>query len=199
MTPLDRAVAELSKLPGIGKKTALRLVFHILRQPKEYAQALASSLVTLIETTRFCSQCFHLTNTPLCPICSDIHRDSSVLCVVEESRDLLAIDRGGAFRGLYHVLHGSLSPLDGIGPDQLKIDELLTRARKGDVREVILATNPTVTGDATALYIAKLLKPAGLRVTRIAMGLPAGSDIEYADQVTLARALESRHPFVFND
>lgn len=199
MTPLDRVVDELSKLPGIGKKTALRLVFHILRQPKEYAQALASSLVTLVETTRFCSQCFHLTNIPLCPICSDTHRDSSVLCVVEESRDLLAIDRGGAFRGLYHVLHGSLSPLDGIGPDQLKIDELLTRARKGDVHEVILATNPTVTGDATALYIAKLLKPAGLRITRIAMGLPAGSDIEYADQVTLARALQSRHPFVFND
>ena len=195
MTPLDRVVAELSKLPGIGKKTALRLVFHILRQPKEYAQALASSLVTLIETTRFCSQCFHITSTPLCPICSDTRRDASILCVVEESRDLLAIDKAATFRGLYHVLHGCLSPLDGIGPDQLKIEELVGRTRKGNVREVILATNPTVTGDATALYIAKLLKPVGIRVTRIAMGLPAGGDIEYVDQLTLSRALESRRDF----
>lgn len=190
MSAVNRLTHELSKLPGIGQKTALRLVLHILKQPGTYARALAASLMEVAEKVRFCTQCFHLTDVNPCTICVDPKRKKDLLCVVEESSDLMAIERAGGYRGLYHVLQGCLSPLDGIGPEQLRVQELV--ARLHSVHEVILATNLSVTGDATALYLAKLIKPAGLRVTKLASGLPVGSEIEYVDHVTLARALESR-------
>lgn len=195
MSPLDRLTHELSKLPGIGQKTALRLALHILRQPSEYVHALSESLVEAVEKIRFCSSCFHLTECDPCPICTDARRNRQMVCVIEESSDLLAIERTREFRGIYHVLQGALSPLDGVGPENLRIRELLDRLRANEIREVILATNPDVTGDATALYISKIIKPLEIKVTRLAAGIPVGGNIEYIDHLTLARALESRREY----
>jgi recombination protein RecR len=193
MTPsMARLVEQLMRLPGIGEKTAGRLAFHILRANRDYAQALAEALLAVKDETRLCSVCFALTEADPCPLCTDVTRSSDAICVVEEPADLLAVERAREFRGRYHVLHGALAPLDGIGPDELKIQPLLVRLRDGTVREVILATNPTAEGEATALYLAKLIKPLGLRVTRIAHGIPVGGDLEYVDVMTVGRALEGR-------
>jgi recombination protein RecR len=189
---MARLIQQLTRLPGIGEKTAARLAFHVLRADREYAEALAQALVAVKNDTKLCSVCFALTEVDPCPLCRDPRRSDDVICVVEEPADLLAVDRVREFRGRYHVLHGTLSPLDGIGPDELKIQPLLLRLRDGAVREVIVATNPTAEGEATALYLAKLLKPLGVRVTRIAHGLPVGADLEYADVMTVGRALEGR-------
>jgi len=193
LTPsMARLVQQLTRLPGIGEKTAGRLAFWILRADREYAQALASALVAMKDETRLCSVCFALTEADPCPICTDPQRSAETICVVEEPPDLLAVERAREFRGRYHVLHGTLAPLDGVGPDELKIQPLITRLRDGAVREVILATNPTAEGEATALYLAKLIKPLGPRVTRIAHGVPVGGDLEYVDVMTVGRALEGR-------
>jgi len=190
--PLNRLVAELAKLPGIGEKTAQRLAFHILRSPAQYAQDLSAAIAEVVKKVRLCQRCFGLTEAELCQMCQDPRRDERLLCVVENVADQLAIERTREFRGRYHVLHGVLSPLDGTGPDQLRIRELLNRLRDGGTEEVIVATNPDVEGEATALYLTRLLKPMGLKVTRIAQGLPIGSDLEFADQATLSRALAER-------
>lgn len=197
MTPdaLNRLVAQLSKLPGIGEKTAQRLAFHVLRSPPEYARGLASALTDMVERVRLCPRCFSLTDgtsTAMCGFCSDPKRDDKVLCIVEGIADELAVERTREFKGRYHVLHGVLSPLDGIGPDQLRIKELLVRLESGVVEEIIVATNPDVEGEATALYLVRLLKPMGLKITRLAQGIPMGGDLEYTDQATLARALSAR-------
>jgi recombination protein RecR len=190
--PLARLIDELSKMPTVGPKTAQRLAFHILRLPPEEAQALAEAILDVKQRMRYCSVCFTITDVDPCAICASPTRMSAVLCVVEDPRDVIALERTREFRGRYHVLHGAISPLDGVGPDDLKIDELLARVRAGGVEEVIVATNPRVEGEATAIYLARVLKPLGVRVTRIAHGLPVGGDLEYADEVTLARALEGR-------
>jgi recombination protein RecR len=182
----------LSKLPGVGEKTAQRLAFHVLKSPPQYARDLAEALLALEREVRLCSICCNLTADDPCAVCQDAHRDDKLICVVESVPDLLAVERTREFRGRYHVLHGALSPLDGVGPDQLKLKELLARLSAGAVQELIVATDPTVEGEATALYLARLIKPLGVRVTRIAQGVPMGSDLEYADQVTLARALAGR-------
>jgi recombination protein RecR len=189
---MTRLVQELMRLPGIGEKTAGRLAFHILRADRQYAQALAEALLAVKDSTRLCSTCFALTETDPCSICSDPTRSADAICVVEEPADLLAVERAREFRGRYHVLHGALAPLDGVGPDELKIQPLLVRLRDGAIREVIVATNPNAEGEATALYLARLIKPLGLRVTRIAHGIPVGGDLEYVDVVTVGRALEGR-------
>lgn len=189
---LRRLVEQLMRFPGIGEKTATRLAFYVLRADRGFAQALADALLTIKDSTRLCSRCFALTEGEICVVCSDPQRSDDILCVVEEPADLLAIERVPEFRGRYHVLHGALAPLDGIGPDDLKIQPLLLRLREHPVREVILAMNPTAEGEATALYLARLLKPLGIRVTRIARGLPVGGDLEYADAMTVGRALEGR-------
>jgi len=190
--PLNRLVAQLAKLPGIGEKTAQRLAFHILRAPGDYAQDLSLAIREVKEKVHLCGRCFSLTDTELCGFCRDSRRDERVLCVVETFADLMALERTREFKGRYHVLHGVLSPLDGVGPDQLRIKELLERLGDGRIEEIILATNPDVEGEATALYLTRLLKPVGLRVSRIAQGLPMGGDLEYADQATLAKALSAR-------
>lgn len=189
---LARLVEQLSKLPTVGPKTAQRLALHVLRMPEDEVRQLAEALVEARSRVRPCSVCFHLTDTDPCAICTSPTRDPSVLCVVEDSRDVLALERAREFRGRYHVLGGAISPLDGVGPEDLRIRELLDRLRTGQVREVIVATNPRVEGDATALYLARLIRPLGVKVTRLAHGLPVGADLEYADEVTLARALEGR-------
>jgi recombination protein RecR len=190
--PLNRLVAQLAKLPGIGEKTAQRLAFHILRAPGEYAMDLSQAIREVKEKVHLCGRCFSLTDAHLCGFCQDQRRDDRVVCVVESFADLMALERTREFKGRYHVLHGVLSPLDGVGPDQLRIKELLERLGDGRVEEIILATNPDVEGEATALYLTRLLKPAGIRVSRIAQGLPMGGDLEYADQATLAKALSAR-------
>lgn len=189
---LGRLIEAFQRLPGIGPKTAQRLTFHLLKQPEGAVRELAEALVELKARVVHCSRCFNVTDKDPCRICADARRDAELLCVVEEPNDLLAMERTGEYRGRYHVLLGALSPLDGIGPDELKVRELLLRLEADQIREVILATNPNVEGDATAIYLAKLLRPLGMRVTRIARGLPVGGDIEYADEVTLTRALEGR-------
>ncbi len=190
--PIARLVKELAKLPGIGEKTAQRLAFHILEAGAAYAGDLAAAIAGVVRDVRLCSTCQTLTDEDPCRICRDEKRDAKLLCVVEGVPDLLAIERTHEFRGRYHVLHGALSPLDGVGPGDLKIRELLLRLEREPAEEVVIATNPDVEGEATALYLTKLLKPIGLRVTRIAQGVPMGGDLEYADQVTLARALAGR-------
>lgn len=191
--PISRLSAELSKLPGIGEKTAQRLAFHILQSKPDYARGLAQALIDVVEKVKLCSLCCTLTEADPCAFCTDPKRDPRILCVVEGVPDLLAVERTREFRGRYHVLHGALSPLDGIGPDRLRIRELLRRlGGQEEVAEVIVATNPDVEGEATALYLTKLLRPMGIRVTRIAQGVPIGGDLEYADQATLARALLGR-------
>lgn len=191
VAPLDALVDRLESLPGIGHKTAQRLAYHILNMPEGEARAFAEAITQAHEKIHYCKECCNLTDGELCPVCRSERRDRSVICVVEEPKDVFALERAGDFSGLYHVLHGTISPLAGVGPDQLKIKELLARIGDG-VQEVIMATNPTVEGDATALYIARLLKPLGVRVTRLAYGIPVGGDLEYADNVTLQRALEGR-------
>ncbi len=190
--PLARLIDALQRLPGIGPKTAQRLAFFLLKRPAEEVAALAESLTQLKALIVYCRECGNVTQDDPCRICRDPRRDGRVLCVVEEPNDLLAIEKTGEFRGRYHVLLGALSPLDGIGPEDLKVRELLTRLEREPVEEIILATNPSVEGEATALYLAKLLKPLALRITRIARGLPVGGDLEYADEITLSKALEGR-------
>jgi recombination protein RecR len=190
--PVARLIEALQRLPGIGPKTAQRLTFFMLKRPADEVRELADSLVGVKERIVSCSTCFNITDQDPCRLCSDPARDSGLLCVVEEPNDLLAMERTGEFKGRYHVLQGALSPLEGIGPDDIKVRELLARLDAGGASEVILATNPNVEGEATALYLAKLLRPLGLRITRIARGLPVGGDLEYADQVTLSKALEGR-------
>ncbi len=189
---VTRLIEEFSRLPGIGPKTASRLTFYLLRAPKEQAEALARAIGELREKTVYCSICFNIAEESPCPICRDEKRDRSIICVVEEPLDVLAIERTGEYNGLYHVLHGAISPVEGIGPEDLKIRELLERLRTEPVREVILATNPSLEGEATAMYLHRQIAPLGIKVTRLARGLPVGGDLEYADEVTLARALEGR-------
>jgi recombination protein RecR len=187
-----RLVSELAKFPGVGNKTATRLAFFLLRQPKAQAEALATAILDLQRNTRFCSICFHITEQDPCSLCSDPGRDESLLCIVEEPQALLSIERSRSFKGHYHVLHGALSPLDGIGPEDLKIAPLIKRLEQSDVQEIIIATNFTVEGDATALYLAKLIQPFGIRLTRLAYGIPMGSELEYVDEATVNRAVEGR-------
>ena len=191
MSAIDTLTTELARLPGIGRKTALRLTYHLLKQPAGHVSRLADALLTL-ERVRPCSRCFNLTEEDVCSICSDVRRDSATICTVEDAADIGAIERAGEFRGVYHVLGGRLSPLDGIGPDDLTIPQLEERVAGGSVREVILATNPSIEGEATALYVQRKLSPFQLTVTRIARGLPVGGDLEYADGVTIAQALSAR-------
>ena len=190
--PVTRLIEAFSQLPGIGPKTASRLTFYLLRRPAEQALALAEALEELKQKVVFCTSCFNITEASPCAVCSDEGRDRTTICVVEEPLDVLAIDRTGEYRGLYHVLHGALSPVEGIGPDELRINELVARVRTGAVQEVLLATNPNLEGEATAMYIARLLQPLQVRVTRLARGLPVGGDLEYADAITLSRALQGR-------
>ena len=190
--PIDQLVEALAKLPGIGRKTASRLTFHILRSSLSEAQALARAILDVKEKIRFCSICFNLTDEDPCQICKDERRNKEILCVVEGSNDLIAIENTGEFSGKYHVLHGTISPLEGIGPEDIKIKELMERLHQEEVVEVILATNPTVEGGATALYITDLIKPLGIKVSRIAYGIPMGGEIEYSDGMTLSKALEGR-------
>lgn len=192
--PLQNLITALERLPGIGPKTASRLAFYLLRAPEEHSAALAEALTALRSRIAFCEECFNITlaGRPRCEICDDPRRDGSLLCVVEEPLDVLALERIGVFQGKYHVLHGLLSPIEGIGPNDIKIAPLLQRVAAGGVREVVLATNPSMEGDATALYLQKQLQPLGVRVTRLARGLPVGGDLEYADQNTLLRALTGR-------
>jgi len=192
MTPIDRLVHELGKLPGIGERTAQRLAFFILRQPKEYSEALSSALCDVKDRVRLCSVCQNLTETDPCPICNDGRRSPEVICVVEDPSDVMAVERTHSFRGRYHILHGALSPLDGVGPEEIKIAELIRRLEEGPVSEVIVATNASVEGEATALYLSKVIKPTGIRITRLASGIPVGGDLEYIDSSTLSRALEER-------
>src|SRR5262245_36749823 len=200
-SPIARLVQQLGKLPGIGEKTAARLAFHILRASPEDAAALAAAITEVRQKIRFCSVCCDLTETDPCAVCRDARRDAGVVCVVAQPQDVVAIERTGGYRGRYHVLHGVLSPLDGIGPDDLRVTELVARCAGGNnggpggdlaIREAILATSPSVEGEATAVYLAKLLRPLGVRATRIATGVPIGGELEYADQVTLARAIDGR-------
>lgn len=189
---LGNLVDQLAKLPGIGRKSAQRLAFHILKQSDKEARLLADAILEAKEKTCYCSVCYNLTDQEVMPICRNPNRDSSIICVVEDARDVMALERANQFHGLYHVLHGAISPMDGIGPDQLKIKELLQRLQNNPAQEVIIATNTSIEGEATAMYLSNLLKPLGIKVTRIAQGLPVGGDIQYADDVTLARAFEGR-------
>ncbi len=192
LSAIDLLATELAKLPGIGRKTALRLTYHLLKQPPEQSRRLAEALATLSEQVRPCRRCFNLTDDDLCAICGDPRRDATVICAVEEASDIGAIERAGEFRGLYHVLGGRLSPLDGVGPEDLTVTQLAERAGDGTVREVIVATNPSIEGEATAIYLQRQLTHTGVSVSRIARGLPVGGDLEYADGVTIAQALMAR-------
>jgi recombination protein RecR len=190
--PIARLLEELERLPGIGPKSAQRLAYHILRGDDDSAVRLADAIVDVKRSIRFCERCFNFAEGELCDICGDPGRDAAIICVVEEPRDVVAVERTGEFRGTYHVLQGAISPIDGIGPEQLRVRELVDRVGAGEVTEVILATDPDIEGETTALYLSRLIRPLGVRVTRIASGLPVGGDLEYADEVTLGRALEAR-------
>jgi recombination protein RecR len=190
--PLARLIQEFKRLPGIGQKSAQRLAFHVLRSGRDDAERFAQALLDVKDKLGICTLCNNISDSELCPYCRDPHRDPATICVVEEPHNILPIETTRQFEGVYHVLHGSLSPLRGIGPEQLKIKGLLTRLEKGETKEVILATNPTVEGEATAVYLSRLLKPLDVRVTRIAMGIPVGSDLEFADEVTMSKSLENR-------
>lgn len=192
VAPLERLVEQFERLPGIGHKTAQRLAYHLLGLPKEDALAFAQAVKDAREKIRYCKVCCNLTDQELCPICRSPGRDRSVICVVEDPRDVMALERTNEFHATYHVLHGAISPLSGIGPDQLHIKELLARLQGPGVKEVIMATNPTVEGEATAMYLSRLIKPLGVKVTRLAYGIPVGGDLEYADEVTLTRSIEGR-------
>ncbi|MGM9571080.1 MAG: recombination mediator RecR [bacterium] len=190
--PVAKLIEELGRLPGIGPKTAQRLAFYILDLPEERAKSLAEAIAEVKSKTKYCSVCCNITAQDPCEICSDLNRDHSVISVVEEPKDLVALEKTREYKGLYHVLHGAISPMDGIGPDQLRIKELLERLKSKEVKEVILVTNPNIEGEATAMYLARLIAPLGILVTRIAHGLPVGGDLEYADEITLLKALEGR-------
>ena len=189
---LQKLIDELGKLPGVGPKSAQRIAFHLIKIPEQEALSLADAIQQAKQKVRFCETCFNMSDEAICEICSDSQRDSSLVCVVEEPRDIVALERTREYKGLYHVLQGAINPIDGIGPDQLKIRELLERLKGNTVVEVILCTNPNIEGEATAMYLAKLIEPLGIQVSRIASGLPVGGDLEYADELTLGRALEGR-------
>lgn len=189
---ISQLIGELSSLPGIGAKTAQRLAFHILSMPKEDVRRMTDTIADARENVRFCKECFTLTDQEICPICSSPKRNHKQIMVVEDTRDLAAYEKTGKYNGVYHVLHGAISPMNGIGPEDIKLKELFTRLQKEDVEEVIIATNSSLEGEATAMYISKLIKPTGIKVTRIASGVPVGGDLEYVDEVTLLRALEGR-------
>lgn len=190
--PLSNLIGELSKLPGIGGKTAQRLAFHILSQDDRDAFALAEAILEAKKNMKYCSVCGNLTDVDPCGICTDPARDQNIICVVESPRDVSAMERIKEFQGLYHVLHGAISPMDGIGPEDINLKQLIVRLQQNDIKEVILATNPNIEGEATAMYTARLIKPAGIKVTRIAHGVPVGGDLEYADEITLSKAMEGR-------
>ncbi len=189
---LQKLIDELGKLPGVGPKSAQRIAFHLIKIPEQDALSLAVAIQQAKQKVRFCETCFNMSDEAICEICSDSQRDSSLVCVVEEPRDIVALERTREYKGLYHVLQGAINPIDGIGPEQLKIRELLERLKGNSVVEVILCTNPNIEGEATAMYLAKLIEPLGIQVSRIASGLPVGGDLEYADELTLGRALEGR-------
>lgn len=193
VAPLDRLVEQFERLPGIGRKTARRLAYYVVTRGDGMAKRFSEALVDAVDKIKYCTVCQNLTDGEVCSICSSDSRDRSVICVVEDAQDVMAFERTREYRGLYHVLHGVISPLDGIGPDQLKIRELMSRLSSGEVTEIIVATNPTVEGEATASYISRLVKSMGIKVTRLAYGIPVGGDLEYADEVTLSRALEGRN------
>lgn len=190
--PIAKLVSQLARLPGVGIKTAQRLAFHIISLPEESVGELSGAITYAKQHTRYCSVCGNLTDVDPCFICTDTRRNRTIICVVQGARDVMAMERMRDYQGLYHVLQGTISPMDGIGPDDIRIKELLERIRTGDIKEVIMATNPDIEGEATALYISKLLKPLGIRVSRIAHGVPVGGDLEYTDEVTLSRAMEGR-------
>lgn len=190
--PISLLLEELERLPGVGPKSAQRIAYWLLSTDSAYAERLSSAITEVKRSIHFCPRCFNFAQRELCEVCSDVERDVATICVVEEPRDLVAVERVAEYRGLYHVLHGAISPIDGIGPDQLRVHELIERVGEGEVTEVVIATNPNVEGETTALYLARLIKPLGVKVTRIASGLPVGGDIEYADEVTLGRAIEAR-------
>jgi recombination protein RecR len=192
IAPLAKLVEQFRRLPGIGPKSAIRLAYHILAMDREQSRQLAEAIIEAKEKIGYCSVCFNLTDCDPCQVCSSDNRDVGLVCVVEEPQDVAAMERTREYRGRYHVLHGSLSPLDGVGPDELRLKELLARMQDGEIKEVIMATNPDVEGEATAMYVARLLKPLGVKVTRLGHGLPVGGDLEYADEVTLSKALENR-------
>lgn len=193
--PINQLIKRLARFPGVGEKTAFRLALYILRCSKEEAVGLAKSIINVKEKITFCTICYNLTDQNPCRICEDERRDRKIICVVEEPGDLMALESSGEFKGKYHVLHGVISPLDGVAPDDIKIKELMERLKNGQVKEMIVATNPTTNGNATALYLSKLIKPLGIKVTRIAQGIPMGGDIEYTDEATLKKALEGRRDF----
>lgn len=192
VAPLSKLIEQFERLPGIGHKTAQRLAFHVLGMPQGQAEAFAAAILDARQKIHTCACCQNLTDAELCPVCANESRDKSTVCVVEDPQDVMAFERTREYNGLYHVLHGAISPLDGVGPEQLRIKELMARLGDGVIQEVIMATNPTVEGEATASYISRLLKPMGVKVTRLAYGIPVGGDLEYADEVTLSRALEGR-------
>jgi len=190
--PFAKLVEELNKMPGIGPKSAQRLALYILRLPEEEAERIREAIKVVKEKMTYCSVCFNITDNNLCSVCEDERRDHSLVCVVEEARDILALEKSGEYKGIYHVLQGALNPLEGINPEDLRIKELLMRIKKEEIKEIILATNPNLEGEATAMYLAKLIKPSGVKVSRIAHGLPVGSSLDYADEVTLIKAMEGR-------
>lgn len=189
---IEKLIESFEKLPSIGHKTAARLAFHMLNATEEETNEFVSSIINAKKNLKYCSKCYNISDTDPCPICSNVKRDASIICVVEDVRDVVAMEKTHEFKGLYHVLHGSISPMNGIGPDDIKIKELLSRLQTGEVKEIILATNPRVEGEATAMYISKLVKNFGVKATRIAHGIPVGGDLEYTDEVTLTKALEGR-------
>ena len=190
--PFAKLVEELNKMPGIGPKSAQRLALYILRLPEEEAERIREAIKVVKEKMTYCSVCFNITDNNLCSVCEDKRRDHSLVCVVEEARDILALEKSGEYKGIYHVLQGALNPLEGINPEDLRIKELLMRIKKEEIKEIILATNPNLEGEATAMYLVKLIKPSGVKVSRIAQGLPVGSSLDYADEVTLIKAMEGR-------
>jgi recombination protein RecR len=192
---VDRLIQELNKLPGVGPKSAQRLAFHLLRASDEQSQMLADAILSVKQKTKLCSTCFNITDTDPCPICRNPQRDRSLVCTVEQPQDILALEHTKTYNGLYHVLHGAISPTEGIGTGDIRINELMERLKGGEVKEVILATNPTLEGEQTAMYLNKLIPPLGIKVTRLARGLPFGTELEYADDVTLTRAIEGRQEF----
>jgi recombination protein RecR len=190
--PIENLIEAFAKLPGVGKKTAQRLAFHVLDMNEPEVEKLSEAIITAKRSIRYCKYCTNITDQEVCSICSDPHRDSSIICVTEDPRDVVAMEKTKEYKGLYHVLHGAISPLEGIGPEEIKIKELLSRLQRGDIKEIILATNPNIEGEATAMYLSKLIKPMGIKVSRIAHGIPVGGDLEYIDEVTLSRAMEGR-------
>ncbi len=190
--PITKLIEALSKLPGVGSKTAQRLTFHLLNMPEKEVEDLAKAIIYAKRSVKYCAVCCNITDSEKCEICANPNRDHSIICVIEDPKDVAAVERTREFKGLYHVLHGAISPMDGVGPDDIKIRELLARLQDEEIKEIIIATNPNIEGEATAMYISRLIKPLGIKVTRIAHGVPVGGDIEYADEVTLMKALEGR-------